>query len=51
MKDGTTVKECRLKKCTGNIDTFTVRFSDNVVGSVYVSFEDYFEWKLHKKER
>ena len=51
MKDGTTVKECRLKKCTGNIDTFTVRFSDNVVNSIYVSFEDNFTWKFHKKER
>ena len=51
MKDGTVIKECRLKKCTGKIDTFMVRYSDNVVNSIYVSFGDDFSWKTHDKER
>ncbi len=50
MKDGTIVKECRLKKCTGNVDLFTVRFSDNVVNTVNVVFGDNFEWKIQNQK-
>ena len=48
VKDGSVIKECRLKKCTEGVDTFTVRFSDNLVYTVFVSFGDNFAWKIQR---
>ena len=48
MKDGAVIKECRLKKCTGTVDTFVVKYSNNVVLNLNVTFGDNFSWKILK---
>lgn len=51
FKDGITITECRLKKCTKNVDLFSVKFSDDTFYTAHVTLGDDFTFNIQKLEK